>query len=228
MFIKKRTCIATAVAALGALSAAHAAPSSKFAAEIADIELIKPTEAMSWRTVLKTTIKTPNHKDLLIGGSLETALYTATMVSSKTGTTDTSKATAVLEVRILVDGQAAKAWPKEVVYDQRVQQLSATLGGVIQSCRDANLDGVLDIADECIVTPEQIELIQNTMGARHFNFIAPNVSTGTHTVELQVKVSSSTSVQTGTASAHAAVGRGVLTVEEVRATNAPDGITFVQ
>jgi hypothetical protein len=41
---------------------------------------------------------------------------------------------------------------------------------------------------------------------------------GTHTLSLQARISSSTSVDTGTASATALVGKGTMIAETVRAT----------
>src|SRR6266571_4069256 len=152
--------------------------SSKFAAEVSDITLIPNSSSNAApKTVLSTTIKTPNKKDLLIGVSLETALFTQTQVKGKNGSTDTASASATLEVSVLLDGKpfnprdSSGAFPPKVVYDKRVQTLSATLGGVISSCQDLNGDGVITVATECVVTDEMIELILDTMSAHHFNFV---------------------------------------------------------
>jgi len=228
--------IVTVFAMFGATPAFPLA-SSKFAAELSDVTLVESTTAADWTTVLNTSLKTPNKKDLLIGGSLETALFTQTQVKGKNGSTDTSSATATLEVRILIDGKVydsrsnVGAFPPKVVYDKRAQTLSATLGGVIESCQDLNGDGVITVATECVVTDEMIELILDTMSAHHFNFVAANLTPGVHTLELQVKVGTSTSSVAGSASAMAGVGRGSLTVEEVRAINQVElgaGIEFLQ
>jgi len=208
---------------------AFAGPSSKFATEVSNVTLVPMSAAPSpWTTVLSTSIKTPNKKDLLIGASFETGLYTQTQVKGKNGSTDTSSASATLEVRLLIDGAANVAYPYWVVYDKRVQTLSATLGGVISSCQDLNSDGKIDVATECLVTDEMIELILETMAAHHYNFVVANLSPGDHTVEVQVSIGTSDSSDAGTASAMAGVGRGSLTVEEVRATNVPDGIQFLE
>jgi hypothetical protein len=220
--------VVAVLATLGALQA-FAGPSSKFSAEVSNVTLVPMQGSSSpWKTVLRTTIKTPNKKDLLIGASFETGLYTQTQVRGKNGSTDTSSATATLKVRLLIDGAADVAYPNWVVYDKRAQTLSATLGGVISSCQDLNGDGVIDVATECVVTDEMIELILDTMAAHHYNFVVANLSPGDHTVAVQVSVDTSDSSIAGSASAMAGVGRGSLTVEEVRATNAPDGIEFLQ
>ncbi|MGH7235785.1 MAG: hypothetical protein ACREIO_05320, partial [Nitrospiraceae bacterium] len=125
-----------------------AEPASKFAAQASALQLVPPSSSQDWTTVLRTTIKTPNKKDLLIGVSFETGIYTQTEVKGKGGNTDSASAGASLLTRILVDGLVYQAYPKWIVYDSRSQALSATLGGVIQSCRDTNSDGVISVGDE--------------------------------------------------------------------------------
>ena len=108
------------------------------------------------------------------------------------------------------------------MYDHRAQTLSATLGGVIQSCTVNLVTGVINVATDCTVTDEMINLILETMSAHHFNFVAANLDPGVHTVEIQVRSGSTADTSPagfGTASATAGVGRGSLTVEEVRAIN---------
>ena len=204
------------------------APSAKFAAQVSSIALVSPATAgnTGYSKVLSTTIKTPNKKDLLIGASFETGLYTKTVVKSAMGVLDTSTAVAGITIKVLVDGNEVK--PGEVIYDKRAQTLSAKLGGILETCSDVNLDGTIDIATECTFTPEEIGLILDTMGAHHFNFVAANLEPGVHSVVVFAKIDTSTAAQAGLADAKALVGKGSLTVEEVRATNAPDGIEFLE
>src|SRR5262245_4753147 len=226
--MKKFTVLATAMAILivGVSGASAQSSSSKFAAVASNVSLVAPTSSMNWTTVMTTWIKTPNKKDLLIGGSLETALYTATVVKSSNNQTDTSTAAATLDVRLLIDGDEAYAYPSEVTYDKRVQTLSAKLGGPLAQCSDTNGDGVIDPDTECPLTLE-IGMILDTMSAHHYNFIVPNMTPGVHTCQLQVKVDTQTAFTNGTATAWAAVGRGSFAIEEVRARNAADGIEFI-
>ncbi len=209
-------------------SVALAEPASKFSAQASTLQLVPPSSSLNWTTVLRTTIKTPNKKDLLVGLSFETGIYTQTEVKSKGGNTDTASSGASLQARILVDGLVYGAYPRWVVYDSRSQALSATLGGVIQSCRDSNSDGVITVGDECVVTDEVINLILKTMAAHHYNFLVANLVSGVHLIDVQVKIESVTQAGAGSASATATVGQGTLTVEEVRATNLPNGIEFLQ
>ena len=67
------------------------------------------------------------------------------------------------------------------------------------------------------MTPEEIELILSTLNAASFNFVASNVPVGTHMISLQARISSSTSVQEGSASAKALVGKGTMIGQIVRA-----------
>jgi len=66
------------------------------------------------------------------------------------------------------------------------------------------------------------------MAAHHFNFVAANLTPGVHTVAVWAKIETLTSSIAGLADAKALVGKGSLTVEEVRATNSPDGIVFLE
>jgi hypothetical protein len=53
-----------------------------------------------WMYIMSTVIKTSQQKDLIMTASLEVGLYTRTLVRSKTGTPDTSSASAGVEVRL--------------------------------------------------------------------------------------------------------------------------------
>lgn len=233
--------VASAFAA-ASFSAAHAA---KFSAQISNFELVPTTvcsaadvqtnncSSATWTTVLSTTIKTPNQKDLLINGSLQSAVGTSTTVASKGGTKSTSSASATINVRVLVDGNPSTAcggtncpngvaYPWQVTYNARLQTLSAQLLGL--GCT-AGTDGTITCTD-----PETISLLIQTTSANAFNFIAPNLTAGTHTIELQVNIGTSAQSDSMTAGAQATaeVGVGTLSVEDVQATNLPNGITFTQ
>ena len=219
-------CMAFALTLTLGFGSALAGPSSKFAAQVSSVALVPETANLAWAKVLETTIKTPNKKDLLIGASFETGLYTKTLVKSSGGTLDTSSATAGIKIKVLIDGVEAR--PGEVIYDKRAQTLSAKLGGILETCSDTNGDGIIAILTECTFSDEEIELILDTMAAHHFNFVAANLGPGVHTVEVWAKIETLTSSIAGLADAKALVGKGSLTVEEVRATNSPDGIVFLE
>jgi hypothetical protein len=75
--------------------------------------------------------------------------------------------------------------------------------------------------DQNCVTPETIELILSTRNAASFDYVASNVPVGTHMISLQARITSTTSVDTGaaTAEAEALVGKGTLVGQIVRAAN---------
>lgn len=152
-----------------------------------------------WFTVMNSSLKTSNTTDLFINPSLVTGLYTETQVKgSNTGTSQTAAATGSVAVRVLIDctncgasgsmqvgnasyGAAAQPDPGAtgVVFDARIQQLSATLGTVITST-------CLTALDTC--TPEQIDLILSTTSAHSFNYILTNVGAGQHTITVQARL----------------------------------------
>jgi len=193
-------------------------PSSKVTFQTSDLVLIPETTGTGdWITVLDNVIKTAKNKDMFISGSLECGLFTQTLVRSKNMKKDTSTASVSIQVRALVDGNVVP--PGIVTYAARTQTLSATLEGAIAGCLNivTNLDGSLSIVlDPDCVTPEEIELILNTLSAHSFEFVAVDVPQGVHTVALQARISTSTSTQEGSASATGLVGKGTMTVESVR------------
>lgn len=200
-----------AVGFLGLASTSAVAQSAKATAKVGDVNVLNQT-TLGWTTILSNTIKTANQKDLFIDVSLETGLYTQTEVKSK-GNKDTSSAGATIKVQVLVDG--VPAYPGEVVFDARMQTLSATLGGILENCTDSNGDGDIDLND-CTLAPEEIELILDTMAAHSFNFIMDDLRPGEHSVEVQAMIATSSSSGAGSASANATIGNGSVTVEEVR------------
>lgn len=223
------------VVILSALSsAAFGVQGSKFSATLSKTALMNETTNGS-AIIMQTQIHTASKKELLIGVSLETGLFTQTQVKGKNGGGDSSSAAAGIEVTVYVDGQPVL--PGTITFNQRQQELSAVLGGVIESCTfntDQDADGAIDdsltiiVEDDCIVSDEEIELIQKTMSAHHFNFVAPDLSSGDHTITVEAKISSSSNSGNGSASATGLVGKGSLTVEAVRAINQAGGINVLE
>jgi hypothetical protein len=185
-------------------------PAAKATAAFSDIAIMDQGD-VNFTTILKQSLKTSN-RSLFIDMSLECGLLTKTTVKSKGGTRDTSTASAAVMVRVLVDGKVAA--PGEVTYCQRTQELSATFGGILQSCTDANADGTI-LASECEFLDEELSLLLSTMNAASFNFLTDNLTSGVHTVEVQAKIFSSATAQTGAAEARGFIGKGsVLTTSE--------------
>lgn len=194
-------------------------PSSKFAFATSELALIEQTTGTGgWVTVLSGQMKTPAAKEIYVNASLEAGLYTQTLVRSKNMKKDTSVASVAIQVRALIDGNPMP--PGTVTYAARTQTLSATLEGAIAGCLSivTNPDGTQTIVlDQNCVTPEEIELILDTLNAASFNFVASNVPVGEHVISIQARISSSTSVQEGSASAKGLVGKGAMIAQVVRA-----------
>lgn len=159
-----------------------------------------------WFTVMTASLKASQTTDFFISPSLVTGLYTQTQVkgNTTTATSQTATASGSVAVRVLLDcsncadsGQqqtatalfsvAAQPDPHAngVVFDARIQQLTATLGQAITSgCT---------LTNTC--TAESIDLILSTTSAHTFNFILLNVgATGTagqgnaHRVTVQARL----------------------------------------
>ena len=181
------------------------------------------------------TIKVPQDKELLVGLSAEVGLTTDTSIKGKNGGTARALAGAggyVVVFACPVEGGDCTefARPGPVTLSQRIQVLSATLGGVIESCEDLNDDGVIDVKTECEVSDEEIGLALDTLASHHFNFVLPDMDQGEYNVvgffvtgamaavdidEASVEDGGTVS---GSAFAKAFIGSYMLTVQQVRAT----------
>ena len=265
MKMKKITCT---LAALGisafAAEAAMAGASAKFAATYTDSPALSSvaviTDATADAVVVDSkdgytmaTIKVPQDKELLVGVSAEISLGTYGSVKGKNG--GSAKAIADAEAYVTVfaipkaGGDIATAAPGQIMLSKRVQELTATLGGVIQNCTDSitedtdgdgaadAVDGTLDIATECLVTDEEIGLLQDTTAAHHFNFVLPNMNQGEYDIKAvfttgaraEVNICDSATDYCGdlydaqgtvsaSAEAKAIINKTMVTVQQVRAT----------
>lgn len=237
---------------IGALSSATvlaAEPSAKFAATWTDTPALASVAVITDSTVdnvvvnskngyTLATIKVPQDKELLVGVSAEIGLVTNTSVKGKNGGTATSIADAEAYVNVFAvprtGGSHVIAAPGQIILSKRVQELSATLGGVLQSCTDTNGDGATDIVTECEVSDEEIGLLQNTTAAHHFNFVLPDMISGVYDIKAVFTTGARAEVDIcttesecslydpdGTVSASsgvkAVVNKTMLTVQQVRA-----------
>jgi len=122
-------------------------------------------------TMLDTYIQTPASKftTLLITPSLVTGLFNNTEV---TQAMETSGNSAAVRVFVSLDGKPVAPdvqttnGPVGIIYDQRFQQLSTNIFDQITTCSMMN---------NC-----SLDLIESTLGAHSFSFVAPNVGGGTH------------------------------------------------
>jgi hypothetical protein len=173
-----------------------------------------------WVDIMTTTIKTSNVADLFANVSLVTGLYTYTGVKGNdTGAESKAVAEGKVEVRVVLDGYVY-AYPDEggtgVIFDQRVQTLTAKLGNIFTKCF---ADGGTT-STGCTLAPEEITLVLDTTSAHSYNWILLNVGTGVHTLKVQARRSTSSTEETGgVAIAGALYGLGSATVEAVRLVN---------
>lgn len=234
--------------AIGSTSAL-AGPSAKFAAtwsetdspkvvslNVSGSDTMRPIPPQQGYVI--TTLKVPQDKELLIGVSAEIGIVTDTSVKGQDGALAKALADGKATVRVTATpvggGVEAEAAPGEVVLSQRIQEMSATLGGVIESCTDGFLDGVvdgtIDVATECTVTDEEISLMQDTLASHHFNFVLPNMDAGEYEIKAYFTtnaIAGATAEELAAASAYAKVfvGKHMLTVQQVRA--AADGLSEI-
>lgn len=200
-------CIAAVVVSSG-MALAEGTPSAKFAASwseqpaLASVAEIVDATVDTVRVDSKAgytlaTIKVPQAKELMVGVSAEIGLVTYGAVSGKNGGSATSLANAKAYVDVFAvpraGGPSIKLEPGQVMLSKRTEALTATLGGVIQSCQVplcttdplTNVTTCPDIviADNCTVTDEQIALLQDTTAAHHFNFVLPDVNQGVYDIK---------------------------------------------
>lgn len=208
----------TALLLTGATSFAQSQPSAKNSIQLSELTLLDASKGNTCEDILSTTLKTSSQKDIVATVAIEAGLFTDTLVRSKGGTEDTSTAEGSVKIKVLVDGYAA--FPGQVTFAKRKQTLMAKLGG-IETCVDSNGDGVVNYG-ECTLTEEEIRLILESLEASSFVFALDDVGTGVHTIKVQACVDTSTSYQAGSAAAKAWVGKGSLSVEEVRLVKGSD------
>lgn len=202
------------------------------------------TDETVWTSVLKQQLKLANQKDLFLGASLQCGIVTDTTVKSMNSTSttsyDTAEARGTIRVRIKVtapDGSVSYAAPSTgidatntlsgpnggVVFCDRVQTLRAKFSGL--SCTADLLNGGVVTCS----TAEELQLILKTLNANAFNFVAPNLQSGVHTIEVQAKSSAATSatgVNGSLGNANAFIGAGSVSVESVRMIKGNDGTTL--
>lgn len=216
-----KSLFAFAVASILLSSGTSLAQSAKSSLQVTDLTLLNEVTtsganaqaAGEWKTLMQSNLKTSEQKDVVIGVSMEAGLHTDTLVRSKTGTQDSSSAEATIEVRVLVDGRPAL--PGNVIFAQRYQHLMAKFGGILQECTDANGDGTIT-QSECLFTDEELQLVLRTLNAHSFNFVLDDLGSGIHNIQVQARVILNSNQQTGAASAGAWIGKGSVSVEEVR------------
>ena len=231
----------TAIAAFAMTShmaLAQGTPSAKFAAVWSDTTLMAKTTAKTCNEetdrffkdtdagVLLATMKMPTGKEIFVGVSAESVIRPRTTVKGKNGGSGTASATGTVAVRIKavnVDtGEIYPAVPNgRIVLNARVQTLSATLGGVIESCT-TDEEGNIVVADDCTVTNEEIGLITRNASANHFDVIFPDLPAGVYQIRARFVVTSTSEASVvgdacAFAGSYVALGDRIVTLQDVRA-----------
>lgn len=181
---------------------------SKAAASESSVVVFQATSANfvgPWTTVLSTCIKPPGGNDLVIGVSAQTALFTSNQnISMSFFPVPTITVENVnIQVRVLLDGVPVPVGlptVTEITFDNLVrvtdqlQQLQGSGG----------------------FSADSLTLVVDEGGARTFNWIAPNVGVGDHTITVQNRFTfNNVAFSFASSSTAALVGPRTLTVEEV-------------
>jgi hypothetical protein len=185
-----------------------AAASSVGLVASATITATTPFTCTAWTKILGTAIKPPGGKDLFIGFSAQTGLFTSSTNNSLGTVTFTLENTGI-QVRVLVDSNTSALIPPPGTL---ATPGALTFDNLIRSTSFQSLElGGADI----------LALVQNEGGVRSFNFIKADVGVGDHTVNVQSRFctqNTHTAVLPSTASSSlsALIGARTLTVEEVK------------
>ena len=255
-------CLAVVMAVVFGFTTVNADPSAKATAQIGSLHAVilsstsdatdpdaatpgDDVDDYGWE-IFKQVIKTPTGKDLFIDVSLECGLTTNTKVMSRALAKAVAEAEAIVKVQVLVDGLPVAVngdGDSEIIFARRHQTLIAEFAGDFSTCEvvvDPDTgSGSIVITDECL-DPESLQLILDTMQANSFNFIAPDLVAGEHTVTVMAKLSymkngyevvpieEDDPQTTGKAAAAAYLGNGSVTIEVVRMIKGEDLVVDFQ
>ena len=124
-----------------------------------------------WTTVLSTCIKPPGGNDLVIGVSAQTALFTANQnISMSFFPVPTITVENVnIQVRVLLDGVPVPVGSPTVT--------AITFDNLVRVTDQLQLSGDFSV--------DSLSLVVDEGGARAFNWLAPNVGVGEHTITVQ-------------------------------------------
>jgi len=155
--------------------------------------------------ILAGQVKTSSTGDLMIGVSLECAVWTGTMNSAtKGGGKSEAKSRAAVNVTVYVDNVAAT--PGQVVFCDREQEVKLEF----------------TTTDPAYVYTDTVtlELFLKTKNANHFNFFTQNPGNGVHQVSVRASGTIDDANDGLTVSAtRAAIGKRTMVIEEFNSSN---------
>jgi len=176
-------------------------------------------------TVLNTTVKTPNSSftTLLIRPSLVTGLFNNTETVGSTTTANSARVKVFVELDgkpVLPDDPNAAFPGAGIIYDQRFQQVSPNTFANLAFCA---------FFGNC--SPD---LVESTLAAHSFDFVAPNVGGGVHNLVVSwfFECTDSTGASTPCTNAFtvntagACAGPGTVTVTQTKAFTQSGGVQF--
>jgi len=154
-----------------------------------------------WTTVLSSCIKPPGGKDLFISVSAQTAVFTSSNNVSLSFLPFTFTLESVnIQVRVLLDGVPVPVGPPTVT--------AITFDNLIRVTDQFQLSGFFSI--------DELSLVVDQGGAHTFNWLAPDVGVGEHTITVQKRfIFINNRFGEAFSSTAALVGPRTLTVEEV-------------
>ena len=186
-----------AVAVGGTTAIATHEPANKVSAAGSETEVVRATPGSNVVTILSETVKTSKPTDLILGVTSECSITTdVTTVGS-----DDQTAVGDVKVWVEIDGKPVPVSSEDtdkgrVVFCNRTYQRQTQLGA--------------DDEDDSIRT------FMETREANGFNWMALNVGSATHKIEVKAQL---TTDQTAAASAIAVIGNRTLIVEPVKSAN---------
>jgi hypothetical protein len=212
-----------ALVATGALLASGVcqAQSAKHTVRLSELLLLPAVSTLTtnqtasgeWKDLLHTTLTTPQRKNLVMVVALEAGLHTNVPARARPASGAESSARGTLELRLLVDGKQVAPGP--LVLAENSQEVMTRFGDLLSSCTDTDSDGTV-YASECIFTLEEQRRVLRALDMHALSFALDDIDTGTHDLRVQARITVTSQGASGSASAGAWIGRGSITVEEVR------------
>jgi hypothetical protein len=173
------------------------------------------TASGEWKDLLHTTLTTQQRKNLVMVVALETGLHTkaATAALDSPSPGDATSARGTVELRLLLDGNPVSPGP--LVLAESTQNRMTRFGDMLDTCGDIDNDGTI-LSGECILTDEEQRRVLRAIDLHAVSFTLDDIDAGTHDLRVQARITVTSQGASGPASAGAWIGRGSITIEEVR------------
>lgn len=159
-------------------------------------------------SLMSSTLRSSNPTDLIFEVTAECALFTDVIIRTpaEAGGTDSSEAVATVKVWVEIDGQ-----PVAVATDDTGEE-----AGKVVFCNRAQYSRVTIGPDDDDEDDHEFEQYIRSKTANAFNWIALNVGSGIHQIEVKAQLEASV---TGAGAAEAFVGKRTLVVQPEKLAN---------